>query len=96
MRIHLLLHREQVHPRFALRRHIEQRFQRGIRYDILTVFGVVQIVVSDIAVQILGHFGTGKLGALRHIHKRAQRGGYRIRFGKPTAFAFGFVVGGRM
>lgn len=95
MRVHLLLHREQVHPRFALCRHIEQRLQRGVWYDVLTVLGVVQIMVSDVAVQILGHFGTGKLGALRHIHKRAQRGGYRIRLGKPTAFAFG-LVGGRV
>ena len=92
MRVHFLLHRENVQA-FVVG-DVEQRLQRRVRNNVLLVALVVEVLVTNVLVQVLGHLRPCELRAFRYVHKRAQRRGHRERLREPcTGFLTVYLVG---
>ena len=86
MRVHFLLHRENVQA-FVVG-DVEQRLQRRVWNNVLLVALVVEVLVTDVLVQVLGHLRPCELRAFGHVHKRAQRRGHGERLREPCAGFF--------
>jgi hypothetical protein len=82
VRLHVLLKVEVGH--LVRRLHLEERLELGVRDDLATVGGVLEVVVLDVGRDELGHIRASHLGVLRHTEELGEFLGDRRRLHEAT------------